>query len=289
MRARVSCAAAGLQHNISLRYANRERDRPHNDAVSGLRCVSLHGDTQAAVTRDEIISSFSSNRLMRRAFRRRGNMDRQQSTSAGEAPGCDLDVLKIPTLKPAFSRPPKHGPSTSARSVQTVRPRPRADKAPPGPRTLTDAEVLKVLQNRRAGVRPAAPEEASDSSDVTLLPPEDTTTRLVLREAVGRNAPVSFAVQLQWSVQPIEVKSVPQHPIFHAYALYAAEGRRADRTWYFLRLGFFSDAVSAKQVAQYLRRDFASAAVVPVSPAERQQVAQKGHCPEAATIARRPA
>jgi hypothetical protein len=148
--------------------------------------------------------------------------------------------------------------------------------------------VLKVLQNRRAGVRPVAP-EAVDSSDVTLLPPEDTNTRLALREAVGHNAPVSFAVQLQWSVQPIEVKSVPQHPIFHAYTLYAAEGRRADRTWYFLRLGFFSDAVAAKQVAQYLRRDFASAAVVPVSPAERLQVAQKGHCPEAATIARRPA
>jgi len=214
-------------------------------------------------------------------------MDRQHSLSAGDAPGGDLDVSKIPTLKPAFSKPPKYGPSPGAKSLQKVRPRQRADQAPPAPRKLTDAEVLKVLENRRAGVRPLAP-EAIDSSDVTLLPPEDTNTRLALRDAVGRNAPVSFAVQLQWSVQPIEVKSVPRHPIFHAYSLYAAEGRRADRTWYFLRLGFFSDAVSAKQVAQYLRRDFASAAVVPVSPAERQQVAQKGHCPEAATIARRP-
>jgi hypothetical protein len=208
--------------------------------------------------------------------------------SAGDAPGCDLDVAKIPTLKPAFSKPPKYGASISTKSAQKMRPRQRAAEAPRAPRTLTDAEVLKVLENRRAGARPVVP-EAIESSDVTLLPPEDTNTRLVLREAVARNAPVSFAVQLQWSVQPIEIKSVPQHPIFHAYSLYAAEGRRADRTWYFLRLGFFSDAVSAKQVAQYLRRNFASAAVVPVSPAERQQVAQKGHCPEAATIARRPA
>ena len=215
-------------------------------------------------------------------------MDRQQSMSAGDAPGCDLDVSKIPTLKPAPSKPPKYGASASTKSFEKVRPRQRADQAPAAPRRLTDAEVLKVLENRRAGVRPVAP-EAGGSSDVTLLPPEDTNTRLVLREAVARNAPVSFAVQLQWSVQPIEIKSVPQNPIFHAYALYAAEGRRADRTWYFLRLGFFSDAVSAKQVAQYLRGDFASAAVVPVSPEERQQVAQKGHCPEIATIARRPA
>jgi hypothetical protein len=120
-----------------------------------------------------------------------------------------------------------------------------------------------------------------------MLPPEDTNTRLVLREAVARNMPVSFAVQLQWSVQPIDVKSVPQHPIFHAYSLYAAEGRRAGRTWFFLRLGFFSDAVSAKQVAQYLRQDFASAAVVPVSPQEQQQVKQMGRCSEAGTVARR--
>jgi hypothetical protein len=93
-------------------------------------------------------------------------------------------------------------------------------------------------------------------------------------------------VQLQWSVQPIDVKSVPWHPIFRAYRLYAAEGRRTGRTWFFLRLGFFSDAISAKQVAQYLRAQFASAAVVPISPQEREQVGQMGHCCEAGTVAR---
>jgi hypothetical protein len=153
---------------------------------------------------------------------------------------------------------------------------------------MTDAQVLKVLESRRAGTRVGVG-KAVGPADATMLPPEDTNTWLVLREAVARNAPVSFAVQLQWSVQPIDIKSVPRHPIFHAYALYAAEGCRAGRTWFFLRLGFFSDAVSAKQVARYLRRDFASAAVVPVSPQEREQVMQRGRCSEAATVARRPA
>ena len=151
----------------------------------------------------------------------------------------------------------------------------------------SDREVLKVLESRRESTTGTV--NTSGSPDVSLLPPEDTNTRLVLREAVARNAPVSFAVQLQWSVRPIDVKDVPRHPLFHAYALYAAEGHRAGRTWFFLRLGFFNDALSAKQVAQYLRADFASAAVVPVSPEERQQVGEKGRCPEAATIARRPA
>ena len=215
-------------------------------------------------------------------------MHRQRSMSAGDASSSELDVSKVPTLKPAFPRPAKSADSTSAKSVQNARPQPRADRPSSSQRTLTDAQVLKALESRRAGTASVVG-DAIGSSDVTMLPPEDTNTRLVLREAVARNAPVSFAVQLQWSVQPIDIKSVPRHPIFHAYALYAAEGRRAGRTWFFLRLGFFSDAVSAKQVAHYLRRDFASAAVVPVSPQERQQVLQRGRCSEAATVARRPA
>jgi hypothetical protein len=47
------------------------------------------------------------------------------------------------------------------------------------------------------------------------------------------------------------------------------EGSRDGRKWYGLRLGFFSDAISAKQVAYYVRSEFASVAVVPVSPQER--------------------
>ena len=188
-------------------------------------------------------------------------MDKQRRMRAGDASGSDLRVSKIPTVKSAV-REAKPTRSTSANVSQSARPQQRPRRVP----------------------RPQA-----TASDVAILAPEDTNTRLVLREAVARNAPVFFAVQLQWSVQPMDVKSIPGHPIFSAYTLYAAEGRRAGRTWFFLRLGFFSDAVSAKQVAHYLRRDFASAAVVPVSPQEREQARQMGRCSDAGTIARRPA
>ena len=204
-------------------------------------------------------------------------MDRQQSMAAGEVQSCDVDVATIRTLKPSFRKPPRPtGPGHRA----------NGPSSPQG--TMTDTQVLKALEKRRTSTEAVAA-EAVDSSDVAILPPEDTNTRLVLREAVARNAPVSFAVQLQWSVQPIDAGSAPKHPIFQAYTLYAAEGRRAGRTWFFLRLGFFSDAVSAQQVAHYLRADFASAAVVPVSPEERQQVTQIGRCTEGGTVARRPA
>ncbi len=58
-------------------------------------------------------------------------------------------------------------------------------------------------------------------------------------------------------------------PFFGAYTLYTVEGSREGRRWFGLRLGFFSDANSAKQVAQYVRSEFSSVAVVPVSLKER--------------------
>ena len=88
----------------------------------------------------------------------------------------------------------------------------------------------------------------------------------------GSAKPAKFAVQLQWSVQPISVDKLPPLAIFSAYSLYCVEGSREGRKWFGLRLGFFNDPISAKQVAAYVRSEFVSAAVVPVSAEERQRV-----------------
>ena len=147
---------------------------------------------------------------------------------------------------------------------------PRADSQEDSP--LTDTQVLRYLEARRSdgdersGGRLG--EEPTDAS-ISLLKPDDTGTRRALKEAVAQNAPVSFAVQLQWAVQPVELDKVPPLAIFSAYTLYTVEGSREGRKWYGLRLGFFSDAISAKQVAYYVRSEFASVAVVPVSPQEK--------------------
>lgn len=162
---------------------------------------------------------------------------------------------------PARQWPQKSVGVASSASVPNVRP-------PTGDRALSDSQVLRVLVRRRADATTS--DREAIGADVAVLAPEDTSTRLILREAVALNAPVSFAVQLQWSVHPIDVKSVPRQSIFASYTLYAAEGRRGGRAWFCLRLGFFSDALSAKQVALYLRAHFASAAVVPVSPQEQR-------------------
>jgi hypothetical protein len=150
---------------------------------------------------------------------------------------------------------------------------PALDKMPsfentaPNPQPgLSDSQVLKILENRRP-----ENESATDDGSISLLKPDDTGTRRELREAITSNAPVSFAVQLHWSVQPIEIAKVPPLAIFSAYTLYTVEGSREGRRWYGLRLGFFGDAISARQVAQYVRSEFASVAVVPVGAQERSR------------------
>jgi hypothetical protein len=147
-------------------------------------------------------------------------------------------------------------------------PAPVADAEPAEDSSLTDTQVLRFLETRRdeGGTKPLDPAVASG---ISLLKPDDTGTRRALKEAVSRDEPVSFAVQLQWSVKPVELDKVPPLAIFSAYTLYSVEGSREGRKWYGLRLGFFNDAISAKQVAYYVRSEFASVAVVPVSAQER--------------------
>lgn len=132
---------------------------------------------------------------------------------------------------------------------------------------LSDTQVLKILEKRHAG--PGQDEvDAGTREPIALLRPEDTSTRQALKEAVVQGAPVSFAVQLHWAPQPIDLSRVPALPIFKAHRLYATESHREGRSRYFLRLGFFADPVSAREVAAQVRANFASAAVVPVAEDE---------------------
>jgi hypothetical protein len=141
--------------------------------------------------------------------------------------------------------------------------------APARDESLTDTQVLRMLETRRASPRPGDADEHGDQ--VALLRPEDTATREALREAVAQGAPVSFAVQLEWSPQPIDASRVPSLALFKGHTLYAVESRREGRSRYFLRLGFFADPISAKQIAAQVRARFVSAAVVPVSEQEISQ------------------
>lgn len=156
----------------------------------------------------------------------------------------------------------------------------KARSAPASQPPLTGAQVLKVLE-------PARPVSAARPALVkTVTKPAPTKPAAAIRP---RDELTMYAVQLMWSVQPIAMSAVPQLAIFSAYTLYGAEGSRDDRRWYGLRLGFFTDATSAKQVAHYVRSEFASVSVVPVTVRERERAlaaAQKAAAAPAATTAK---
>ena len=126
------------------------------------------------------------------------------------------------------------------------------------PAELSAKQTLQLLE-------PAAATEPR----IEVLTPEDTQTLRDIKLEAQRNAPASYAVQLVWSVSPIVTESLPHLAIFDAYTLYHVEGNRQGRRWYGLRLGFFSDAEAAKQVAQYVRSEYAAVAVVPVTGKEK--------------------
>ncbi len=139
----------------------------------------------------------------------------------------------------------------------------RAFSCPVKAESLTDTQVLRILETR--GV--STPQDAVDQGNydqIALLRPDDTSTRQALKEAVVQGAPVSFAVQLHWSAQPIDLSRVPSLATFKGLTLYATESPREGRSRHFLRLGFFADPISAKQAAVEVRSTFASSAVVPV-------------------------
>ena len=166
-------------------------------------------------------------------------------------------------------------------------PPPREAAAPAAKESLSDTQVLKLLEVRRTDTSEPQPAAEAPQGSIPMLKPDDTGTREALKTAVVTNAPVLFAVQLQWSVQAVELEKVPPLAIFSAYTLYTVEGSRDGRKWYGLRLGFFSDAISAKQVAHYVRSEFAAVAVVPVSAQERARATDQDK--QAATLGSAPA
>jgi hypothetical protein len=152
-------------------------------------------------------------------------------------------AIRAPALSPGQSFPPVAGES------------------------LTDTAVMRILETR--GVDPAQNGLADrGGAQIGVLRPEDTSTRLALREAVVQGAPVFFAVQLDWSERPIDPGRVPLFPIFRTHTLYATESLREGHRRYFLRMGFFADAAAAKEAASEVRSKFASAVVVPVTEQE---------------------
>jgi hypothetical protein len=201
------------------------------------------------------------------------------SEAAAPAPVVVAPPRPAPAAAAAPGTPARTAPRTAARAGSAKR-----DVAPPFDLRSNVREVLKSLDESAGKAPPPAAPAVPVAKAAPAVPrgpaarqpgvlPESQVLHL-LEEKRGdplntTSTPAAFSVQLQWSVQPIDLARVPPLAIFGAYTLYTVEGSREGRRWFGLRLGFFSDANSAKQVAQYVRSEFSAVAVVPVSLKER--------------------
>jgi hypothetical protein len=174
---------------------------------------------------------------------------------------------RAPSTVPAASAPAQVPARAPAAAVPPVTLAPFAASADVP--VMTDTQVLRVLEARR--FTPAEATQEDDVRGISLIGPDDAQTRQVLKDAVIQGAPVLFAVQMLQSAANIDLSSVPSLSIFRAYTLYRTKITREGQTLHCLRLGFFKDAISAKQVAYYVRSHFVSVAVVPVTEPERDE------------------
>jgi hypothetical protein len=172
-------------------------------------------------------------------------------------------VPKTPPPEPTVQMPAIKQPMSATPSLTNVR------QVIEELDDLSDTQTIRLLE-RHSPYREGS-QEASVDEAIRVIKPEDAMSMQAIKNEVKRNAPVLFAVQLDWSVSAFDMAKVPPLAIFNAYTLYTTEANRDGRTWYGLRLGFFSDAVSAKQVAYYVRSDFKTVSVVPVTTIEKER------------------
>ncbi len=200
-------------------------------------------------------------------------------TQENEAAARALSNVRaaIASLEDPTANTPTLSPIPELKAAVAAKPPAAAEPA----RDLSDSAALRVLEA-------AAADKASQSTvRQPALPTTDDAAAAAAKAASSgkpRDEKTAYAVQLLWSVQPIDIEQIPQLAIFSAYTLYGAEGNRDGRRWYGVRLGFFTDAVSAKQVAHYVRSDFSTVSVVPVTVRERERAKLASTRPDATPV-----
>jgi len=101
-----------------------------------------------------------------------------------------------------------------------------------------------------------------------------TVRAVSMDELYDSHRPRWYAVQLVVSDRPVNLDMMPRLEAFTAHRLYAVIGKQGNAQQFALRLGFFPDTDSAREICEGLSNYFASPSVVRVSDAEQARFAQ---------------
>ncbi len=124
-------------------------------------------------------------------------------------------------------------------------------------------------------VPPAARHIEQLSTLLASLETTQTVRPLTPLELEDRDAARWFVIQLSLADQAFDPNAVPNLDIFSEYRLYSVAGLDQGRVMHALRLGFFSEEISAGAVASYLGIYFDNPTVKRVSAAERERFADE--------------
>jgi hypothetical protein len=172
------------------------------------------------------------------------------------ARGVALPKLEFELL--ADDTPAELGHQPTVEPEESVRATARVD---------TDLEPLKR-------VRPAMPAQPKQLDASAPLPSFDSTVTiraLTSEELDDENQQQWFVVQLAASEKPVNLETMPRLDIFTAYRLYSVATTEGRTVTHSLRLGFFTENVSAEAVCGYLKTFFGAPKVVRISTAEQNR------------------
>ncbi len=175
-------------------------------------------------------------------------------------------------------------PAGAGGAPRVASPRVAAPPVAAAPVATTPVAVLPVaaaavaappVASANVAVPPAALHIEQLSTLLASLETTQTVRPLTPLELEDRDAARWFVIQLSLADQAFDPNSVPNLDIFSEYRLYSVAGLDQGRVMHALRLGFFSEEISAGAVAGYLGIYFDKPTVKRVSAAERERFADE--------------
>jgi|GEM_PF-463790 len=97
-----------------------------------------------------------------------------------------------------------------------------------------------------------------------------------------------YAINLQSTLQPVDMSTLPNLELLKQYQLYTTEVELEGHLWHRLRLGFFPDEQSANKVYAQLKNDFPREWVASVTRSEQAAAQKVGRMPVTEAVENKP-
>jgi hypothetical protein len=183
----------------------------------------------------------------------------------------------IPTL---FATPAAPAKSTAPTiPTLTAAPTGPAKSMAPAPPTAEQKVPVRVPAAMPTLNAPVPRQEEQPSKRVPSLDATQTVRALTELELEDASASRWFVIQLSLAEEAFDPDTLPNLDIFSVYRLYSVAGIDQGRIMHALRLGFFTEEISAGAVASYLATFYDKPTIKRVSSAERERFAEESFEP----------